>query len=80
MTETSSPLQSYINQRYYLEPEVRRAVLRLEGASETLDQRNSSVSELTMAHAGPLPTIRETLHLLCLEEFTELLNGCASDA
>ena len=59
---------------------MRRAVLRIEGASENLDQRYSSVLELTMAHAGPLPTIWETLHPLCLEEFTELLNGCASDA
>ena len=42
-----------------------------------------------MAHAGPLPPILdlldcqpqvETLHLLNLEEFTDLVNGCAPDA
>ena len=42
-----------------------------------------------MAHTGPLPPIwnlldlqpaAETLHLLNLVEFTDLLNGCAPDA
>ncbi len=42
-----------------------------------------------MAHIGPLPPIwdlldlqpnSETLHLLSLIEFTDLLNGCAPDA
>ncbi len=44
---------------------------------------------LHMAHTGPLPPIwdlldlqlnSETLHLLSLVEFTDLLNGCAPDA
>ena len=44
---------------------------------------------LYMAHTGPLPPIwdlldlqpnSETLHLLSLVEFTDLLNGCAPDA
>ena len=38
---------------------------------------------LHMAHTGPLPPIwdlLETLHLLSLVEFTDLLNGCAPDA
>jgi hypothetical protein len=68
----------------YLKPEVRRAVWRLGGALETPDQCTPSVSELHMAHAGPLPPIwdfldnpfAETLHLLSLEEFTEHLSGC----
>ena len=42
-----------------------------------------------MAHTGPLPPIwdlldlqptAETLHLLSLVEFSDLLNGCAPDA
>ena len=68
--------------------EVHRAVWRLDGVLETPDQRTPSVSELTMAHAGPLRPIwdirdypvMETLHLLSLEDFTELLNGCVPDA
>ena len=48
-----------------------------------------SMAWLHMAHTGPLPPIwdyldlqpsADTLHLLSLVEFTDLLNGCAPDA
>ena len=53
--------------------------VRVPGALETPDQPTPSVSELIMAHAGPLPPIW-TSWTTPIEEFTELLNGWAPDA
>ena len=53
------------------------------------DDETPTMAVLHMVHVGPLsplwllldcqPTV-ETLHLLNLEEFADLINGCAPDA
>jgi hypothetical protein len=70
----------------FLEP----AYARRDGPLEDVpNDEVPSMAWLHMAHTGPLPPIwdlldlqpnAETLHLLSLVEFTDLLNGCAPDA
>jgi hypothetical protein len=61
----------------------------LEALEDTPNDEVPSMAWLHMAHTGPLPPIwdlldlqpsAETLHLLSLVEFTDLLNECAPDA
>ena len=82
-------LLAFMNQHMLAAPSEPRHIWKLDGfledapADETL-----SMAWLHMAHAGPLPLIwdlldrlppDETLHLLNLEEFTDVVNGCAPD-
>jgi hypothetical protein len=71
-------------------PDETRHIWKLDGPLEDVpNDEVPSMAWLHMAHTGPLPPIRdlldlqpsaETLHLLSLVEFTDLLNGCAPDA
>ena len=56
---------------------------------ESPDELSAHMKLVMKAHASPLPPIWdlldcqpqvETLHFLNLEEFTDLVNGCAPDA
>ncbi len=71
-------------------PDETRHIWKLDGPLEDApNDEVPSMAWLHMAHTGPLPPIwdlfnlqpnSETLHLLSLVEFTDLLNGCAPDA
>ena len=72
-------LMAFLNQRMLAAPDETRHIWKLDGP----------LKDNHMAHTGPLPPIwdlldlqphSETLHLLSLVEFTDLLNGCAPDA
>ena len=63
-------------------PDERSALWRLEGGwEETTASETPSLAMIHMAHYGPLPPIwdfldkcsSETLHLLSLEEFTDIV-------
>ena len=76
-----------MNQRMLTAPSEPRHIWKLYGPLEDAPaDETPTVAWLHMAHAGPLPPIwdpldcQPTLHLLNLEEFTDLLNGCAPDA
>ena len=66
-----------------------RHIWKLDGPLEDAPaDETPTMAWLHMAHAGPLPPIwylldclptHETLHLLNLEEFTDLVNGCTPD-
>ena len=83
-------LQSFMDQRVLAAPDETQHIWKLDGPLE--DVPNDEVPSMAwqhMAHTGPLPPIwdlldlqpsAETLHLLNLVEFTDLLNGCAPDA
>ena len=83
-------LQSFMDQRVLAAPDETQHIWKLDGPLE--DVPNHEVPSMAwqhMAHTGPLPPIwdlldlqpsAETLHLLNLVEFTDLLNGCAPDA
>jgi len=71
-------------------PDETRHIWKLDGPLETNpNDETPSMAWLHMAYVGPLPLIwdlldhqpsAETLHLLSLVEFTDLLNGCSPDA
>ena len=83
-------LMAFLNQRMLAAPDETRHIWKLDGPLEdVLNDEVPSMAWLHMAHTGPLPPIwdlldlqpnAETLHLLSLVEFTDLLNGCAPDA
>ena len=83
-------LQAFMDQRQLAAPTEPRHIWKLDGPLEDAPVDEIPTSTLLhMAHAGPLPPIwdlldcaqpqLETLHLLNLEEFTDLVNGCAPD-
>jgi hypothetical protein len=88
---STDPLQAFREQREDADPDADLKIWQLDGAllSTPAIEANQSTSRplRSMAHAGRLPPVwpflddlvAETLHLLNLEEFTELLNGCAPD-
>ena len=80
-----------MNQRMLVAPSEPRHIWKLDGPLEDAPaDETPTAAWLHIAHAGSLPPIWdlldcaqpqvETLHLLNLEEFTDLLNGCAPDA
>ena len=80
-----------MNQRMLAAPFEPRHIWKLDGPLEDAPADETPTSAwLHMAHAGPLPPFwdlldcmqpqLETLHPLNLEEFTDLVNGCAPDA
>jgi len=83
-------LQSLMDQRVRAAPDETQHIWKLDGPLE--DVPNDEIPSMAwqhMAHTGPLPPIwdlldrqpsAETLHLLNLVEFTDLLNGCEPDA
>ena len=83
-------LMAFLNQRMLVAPDETRHIWRLDGPLEDVpNDEVLSMAWLHMAHVGPLPPIwdlldvqpsAETLYLLSLVEFTDLLNGCAPDA
>ena len=83
-------LMAFLNQRMLAAPDETRHIWKLDGPLEDApNDEVPSMAWLHMAHTGPLPPIwdlldlqpnSETLHLLSLVEFTDLLNGCAPDA
>ena len=83
-------LMAFLNQRKLVAPDETRHIWKLDGPLEDApNDEVPSMAWLHMAHTGPLPPIwdlldlqpnSETLHLLSLVEFTDLLNGCAPDA
>ena len=83
-------LMVFLNQRMLAAPDETRHIWKLDGPLEDVpNDEVPSMAWLHMAHTGPLPPIwdlldlqpsAETLHLLSLVEFTDLLNGCAPDA
>ena len=83
-------LMAFLNQRMLAAPDETRHIWKLDGPLENVpNDEVPSMAWLHMAHVGPLPPIwdlldlqpnSETLHLLSLVEFTDLLNGCAPDA
>jgi hypothetical protein len=88
---STDPLQAFREQREDADPDADLKIWQLDGAllsTPAMEANQSNSRSLrSMAHAGRLPPvwpflddpIAETLHLLNLEEFTELLNGCAPD-
>jgi hypothetical protein len=81
---------AFLNQRMLAAPDETRHIWKLDGPLEDVpNDEFPSMAWLHMAHTGPLPPIwdlldlqpnSQTLHLLSLVEFTDLLNGCAPDA
>ena len=78
-----------MNQRMLAAPFEPRHIWKLDGPLEDAPADETPTAAcLHMAHAGPLPPIWDLLdcqphvdlHLLSLEEFTDLINGCAPDA
>ena len=89
--QQNDALQAFMDQRQLAAPTEPRHIWKLDGPLEDAPVDEIPTSALLhMAHAGPLPPIwdlldceqpqLETLHLLNLEEFTDLVNGCAPDA
>jgi hypothetical protein len=83
--QQSEVLLAFKNQRMLAAPDEIRHIWKLDGPLEDA----LSMAWLHMAHVGLLPPIwdlldhqpaAETLHLLSLVEFTDLLSGCAPDA
>jgi hypothetical protein len=80
----------FLNQRMLAKLDESRHIWKLYGPLEdNPNDETPSTAWLHMAHVGPLPPIcdlldhqpsAETLHLLSLVEFTDLLNGCSPDA
>ena len=83
-------LMTFLNQRMLAAPDETRHIWKLNGPlGDAPNDEVPSMAWLHMAHTGPLPPIWdlldlqpsvETLHLLSLVVFTDLLNGCAPDA
>ena len=83
-------LLTFMNQRMLAAPSEPRHIWKLDGPLEDGPaDETPTAAWLNMAHAGPLPPIWdlldcqphvETLHLLNIEEFTDLVNGCTPDA
>jgi hypothetical protein len=79
-----------MDQRVLAAPDETQHIWKLYGSLEdVLNDEVPSMAWQHMAHTGPLPPIwdlldlqpsAETLQLLNLVEFTDLLNGCAPDA
>jgi hypothetical protein len=76
---------AFLNQRMLAAPDETRHIWTLDGPLEdTPNDEAPTMVWLHMVHTGPLPPIwdlldlqpnAETLHLLSLVEFTDLLNG-----
>ena len=76
---------AFLNQRMLAATDETRHIWKLDGPLEDVpNDEVPSMAWLHMAHVGPLPLIwdlldlqpnSETLHLLSLVEFTDLLNG-----
>ena len=83
-------LLAFMNQRMLAAPTEPHHIWKLDGPLEDApDDETPTMALLHMAHVGPLPPIWdlldcqptvETFHLLNLEEFTDLVNGCTPDA
>jgi hypothetical protein len=82
-------LMAFLNQQMLAAPDETRHIWKLDDPLEDVpNDEVPSMAWLHMAHTGPLPPIwdllylqpsAETLHLLSLVEFTDLLNGCAPE-
>ena len=81
LTSTDS-LQAFREQREDADPDADLKIWQLDGAL-----LSTPAMEANQSNSRPLPPVwpflddpvAETLHLLNLKEFTELLNGCAPD-
>ena len=83
-------LLAFMNQCMLAAPTEPRHIWKLDGTlKDAPADETPTMALLYMAHVGPLPPIWdlldcqptvETLHLLKLEEFTDLINECAPDA
>jgi hypothetical protein len=88
---SNDPLQAFREQREDADPDADLKIWQLDGAllsTPAMEANQSNSRPLrSMAYAGRLPPVwpflddpvAESLHLLNLEEFTELVNGCAPD-
>ena len=86
---SGNAFEAFMFKRQEVEPDERPALWRTNGAWEVTSGRETpSMGMIHMAHYGPLPPIwdlldkpsNESLPLLSLEEFTDILNGCSPDA
>ena len=86
---SGNAFEAFMFKRQEMLPNERPSLWRTNGSWEvTSDRETPSLGMIHMAHYGSLPPIwefldkpsNESLPLLSLEEFTDIVNGCSPDA